>query len=544
MTAQQHRLSLHLMKGSVKDFADVLREDIEYEELALREDLPFEGKLFVQFDRQRPPSWLTLLRDAVAEELEAHANVSNAAVLVIKRSYGDEDRLFAIPFGYGRHMVDDQRYVRDFGLKVTLNAIDHDELISVDVHTLEELPFHRRVQASRAAPPSEFELDSHRDMLRSVTGRPSDGSANRLSGRDAVAVSIRLDVDDLATFCDEYYEAYAGTRYRDRFGWIDELGEVRDPVLLDELDQALIHDLRQGAGSAWIASPELLDWTEVEGFWIWGTGRRRQDQVLEEPSLDWYLERLSPDGISVEKLKRDRLEAFRTADGAPAWSWSVYHSLISEMDRDDELYVLINGTWFRIARSLLDEVNDFVSDLEASDLGLPESRPGEHEGDYNRRAGDVNEQLFLLDKVLVSGSPTEGTVEACDLFRVDGVFVHVKRYKRGSADLSHLFAQAAVSAIAFLREPVFRTGLREALVGRGAPQEVAETVVPDGRPAPSDYEIAYAIIAPDWPDGARSLPFFAKLTLSRAARELLLMGFAVTLTRVPVEMEAQPADEE
>jgi uncharacterized protein (TIGR04141 family) len=131
-------------------------------------------------------------------------------------------------------------------------------------------------------------------------------------------------------------------------------------------------------------------------------------------------------------------------------------------------------------------------------------------------------------------------VESCDLFHADGVLVHVKRYRKGSAELSHLFAQGTVSAHAFLREAVHRSDLRAKLVERAGQTGWIDAVIPDEQPAPAGYEVAYAIIAADWPRGAASLPFFAKLTMMRAARELKQLGYNVTLTRVPLLLSDQP----
>jgi uncharacterized protein (TIGR04141 family) len=46
-------------------------------------------------------------------------NASTAAALLLEI----EDRLFALTFGYGRHLLDLQRVEQDFGLKVVLNTV-------------------------------------------------------------------------------------------------------------------------------------------------------------------------------------------------------------------------------------------------------------------------------------------------------------------------------------------------------------------------------------------------------------------------------------
>lgn len=541
--AQVRSVTVMLCTESVDGFEGALDQDEDHQEVTLRSDLPYEARLFVHFERRNRPAWLRFVQQGVADYLGDLVNVSNAAVLVIAREGIDGTRYFAVPFGRGRHLVDDNVYVRDFGLKVALNTIDPDQLVSLDVHTLEELPFHRRVQATRAAPPAAFGLDSYRDALTAVTGKPADESSRRLTGTDAVRLTRPLEFDRLGQLCDQLLQAYGEDRYQDRFGWIDQLRRVREPALRERLDRQLVAELRQmhsgdpPRAEAWLAPPEVIDWTRIEGFWITGTGRRRAaEELLAEPDLRWYLAGLTePAAVDLNKLKQHRLAAYEDPEEPPRHRWTVYRTLIAEQERDGNLYVLINGTWYEIAQTLAEEVNDTVSALPITSVALPAAVPGEHEPDYNARA--AADALHLLDRVPVTAGPTEGAVESCDLFHADGVFVHVKRYRKGSAELSHLFAQGMVSAHAFLREAVHRSDLRAKLVERAGQAGWIHAVIPDEQPAPAGYEVAYAIIAADWPRGAASLPFFAKLTMMRAARELKQLGYNVTLTRVPLAVQ-------
>ncbi|MGT4071592.1 UNVERIFIED_CONTAM: TIGR04141 family sporadically distributed protein, partial [Aeromonas hydrophila] len=60
------------------------------------------------------------------------------------------NRLFALSFGHGRHLLNPGCYEDRFGLRVTLNSVDPDMLRAVDVTTLEANPFHGKRQATRA----------------------------------------------------------------------------------------------------------------------------------------------------------------------------------------------------------------------------------------------------------------------------------------------------------------------------------------------------------------------------------------------------------
>ena len=55
-----------------------------------------------------------------------------------------------ITFGYGRHLLDMECFVTDFGIKTALNTLNHATLRSVDVITLDEQGVQKKAQASRS----------------------------------------------------------------------------------------------------------------------------------------------------------------------------------------------------------------------------------------------------------------------------------------------------------------------------------------------------------------------------------------------------------
>jgi hypothetical protein len=56
---------------------------------------------------------------------------------------------------------------------VTLNAVDHTQIRSVDRETLDSPAPHSQIQARKAASITEFGLDVDQDLLRAVTGIPA-----------------------------------------------------------------------------------------------------------------------------------------------------------------------------------------------------------------------------------------------------------------------------------------------------------------------------------------------------------------------------------
>src|SRR5205823_3272284 len=95
---------------------------------------------------------------------------SSSAVLLVEA----KSRLFAVTFGQGRYMVQDEALERDFGLRVVLNTVAPDQLKSVDAKTIEDTTVHTRRDVSHESALSAFGFDISRDLLRAVTGTPVD----------------------------------------------------------------------------------------------------------------------------------------------------------------------------------------------------------------------------------------------------------------------------------------------------------------------------------------------------------------------------------
>jgi uncharacterized protein (TIGR04141 family) len=75
--------------------------------------------LFVAARDPHAPWWEGYLDPQVDGELVGLWTASSSAVLLVEAS----ERLFAVTFGQGRHLLDADAVEADFGLKVTLNTV-------------------------------------------------------------------------------------------------------------------------------------------------------------------------------------------------------------------------------------------------------------------------------------------------------------------------------------------------------------------------------------------------------------------------------------
>src|SRR5687767_13501556 len=124
---RKQRLTVFLIKEGL-DRNAVIRasETLEAHSVA---GVGTEGdNLFVKPSVGSAPRWVTLLRPHVAGDLDHLHNSSASAVLLIRAA----GRLLALTFGHGRHIVEPEAVVHDFGLKVVLNTVAYNQIKSVD----------------------------------------------------------------------------------------------------------------------------------------------------------------------------------------------------------------------------------------------------------------------------------------------------------------------------------------------------------------------------------------------------------------------------
>src|SRR2546425_782967 len=126
------------------------------------------------------PCSLSLFEGALDLNAADLHNASSAAVLIVTVS----EKTFVLTFGYGRSLLRPGVWEEDFGLRVTLNAVDPLRIRSVDRFKFDAISQHSQIQASRDANIVEFGLDVEQDLLRAVTGKPRDPTlANQLTGK-------------------------------------------------------------------------------------------------------------------------------------------------------------------------------------------------------------------------------------------------------------------------------------------------------------------------------------------------------------------------
>lgn len=340
-----------------------------------------------------------------------------------------------------------------------------------------------------------------------------------------MSLLTRAQVAELPALCDRLLVSYAADDYKERFPWIDHLRRVREPALLERLNELLIEDIRNmHLTDLHLAPPEPVSWSRLAGFTF---STRQEDDLEPDPRISAYLDTLnSVEDIELRKLKTDRAIAMSAETDQPLEAWSVFRCIVFETRDGDTLYALTAGQWYSVSASFADEVLRFAEGLPELGIALPDATDGVREEDYNRNAAEAVGALCMDQQLVVT--PTGDRIELCDLLTKNHHLIHVK--KRGSSStLSHLFSQGVVSAELLAREGAFRAEARQAV---SVLDGEFEAVLPDTRPERDAWEISFVVITRSRRETPLTLPFFSLVNLRSAVLRLQDLGFRASVRKV------------
>ena len=517
------RLTVYRIKDDwVTDNAFLRHEEVAHEhrvEIGRRK----VAVVYTKTSSPNLPKWASFFEGQVPPE--SISTVSTASALMVVSVDGGT---YALAFGQGRHLLEQDSHEDRFGLLVTLNTLGDESIKSIDKKRFDAILKQAREQASKESNPVDFGIDVEQDLLRSITGRPEDASlGRRLTGMDALTAVVRVDLEALPDLVERYTKCYESDEYKKSVPWVDHFSEVKDGELTRNLQIEVLRLIRDGEHDfVWICAPDIIDWDRVYGFRY---GFRKRDPVVFDIHLDGLLAELKDDEeLSVEWLHKKKIYCVDEYDSTIA-RWSAFKCLYAEVVYNDETYLLSGGGWYRVTKEFVDTIDNAVKQIPTCDYSFP-IYDHEGEGDYNEYVCEQDpSQAVLMDKKTIQHGGGYSKIEFCDVFIGGTRIVHVKRYG-GSGTLSHLFAQGVVSGELFQSDVAFREKVNDRL-----PEvfQLNELATPPGQ---KGYEIVFAIISVS-PGSELNLPFFSRLGLRYAAQRLAAFGYKVSVAKIPVAEE-------
>jgi len=241
--------------------------------------------------------------------------------------------------------------------------------------------------------------------------------------------------------------------------------------------------------------------------------------------LKKYIDHVSLDAISEESLRKHRIFGYSASTDFGFDDWPVYRCIHAEISVDGETYLLNGGDWYQIDNDFVAGIDKAIAGIERTSFIPLDFNQGENEAQYNKRLSASIAGACCPDRDPIMHGGGRSRVEFCDVYAPSRQMIHVKRYG-GSSVLSHLFAQGVVSATTFISDEQFREKVNKLL------PDSLQIPTPANRPNPADFEIAFLVVSASTSE--LSLPFFSRVTLRNAYKQLMGYGFQVTLTKVRV----------
>lgn len=517
------RLSVYLFREGAVDFDQLLRMKYRaggdaFEIVEPAQQLSFECRALVQVSRAKEPKWKKFLEPTF--DLH-HLNLEskfNSFILFIRA----KDRVFGLTFGRGFHAIEAALVEPDFGLRVTLNDIDPGLLDTMDTRNIDLVTRQRRTHMNTGSPLFAFGVSPDADWIRMVSGVPrSDTFAKRLAGADGLQITLDCDLPALHEKCERLLELFLSEDYKKSFAFIDNLRPVKDKdPILRSLDQELARMLQSAPSDQLaLAHPELPE-NAIESYRIFSG---RYEGFFDHLHISEIFKFLNDNPGADRDPNSIFLVGLDSGKAAVTPKNKLKLYLVAQLQRAPKTYVLSLGHWFRVDTTYLETLRRRVSEIPdlTKKLHLPAMLRGEDEVMYNRRVASLHKWVNL-DRSKFNFKTRHDQIEVCDLLTSKREFICVKKME-SSATLSHLFAQASVSATLFNRLEPYRTKIRKSYEAQW-PKKNFDDAAP--------ITFVYAIVTDKTGSLADDLFFFSLVNLLPHVETIRSAGFKVALCKI------------
>lgn len=484
----------------------------------------FDGRVMKFASRLGEPSWLTGVRTLVKEPDTLKLNTQAAGVMLLIRRAG---LCFAVTLGIAWQRLRDEWLEPDFGRRVALVAIPRAQVVGL---TLEQVFARWHVateRAPRASPLDEFSVESDRDLVSAIEGKPSAG--NEALGdliRGSTSLRVKIPIGDLAAALDHAAGLFKNGNYADAWPEMVNLMPIRGEAEIAACEAALDGALKGNRPERHIIlSAPAARRGEAQAAESYVVGRlTRNVAIAPYLSFDSWTSHLRRKGNltpSVQQARRTKVHLL-DANNDAFNDCSIYECLGYEATVDDRVVILSSGVWYEVAKDFLSRINRTLSSMPAPKYSLPQWDGLEREGDYNRGCAKARRDLLLFDVKLISFGGGASRFEFCDLMHPGKRVLYFVKISSRSSDLSHLVEQTRRTVeLLFDPDDGFRAKLKKK-VRKEYPEYDVRWL--DSRPSPGDWELCLVALGRE----AKDMPMFSKCSLARLVNDLRRRGHNVS----------------
>lgn len=480
----------------------------------------------------------TMVRDRTswAPRLEAisrvRIDVGNAIAAAALLIEGGQDRAWALTYGMGFQLLEQEYIDPGFGQRIALRTADPESLRSLTRTTLD----HRARTDRSSIPAGEqlrgFGVGDFGEVVSRVVSSASIPSLTAGSGpitiRGADSLSLPVAREPASVIDDlDALEAVLSQPALPELEPLEQLTPIKSVSQLRPLEERLRAAIRSDS-----TDKIALGWPHeridengtVTSYKLIGAGKGWSKPHDDVPNLARLQEALESKDSSdpLAAAETIKIQLYRDADGdepmsgaIPIKKWLAY-----ECEVDSSRYCFHDGRWYLMDTEYASRLHQHVEDIFNRDSGvdLPDwTVDSPDEEAYNEFAAQ-RLGATLLDRRLIQTKLHRRGIEPCDLLTGDGIPVHVKTLGRSSA-ASHLIAQALVAVDALRYDEEARQALRARVAAAGTDPELVR-----GHPS-----MVVLGLASDRPLSASDLFTFTQVTLARFDAALASAGIRVTV---------------
>ena len=539
------QLNVYLHNKDVKDYPDCLDTD----DTPIQKQAGADYRIYrVINENSEGPPWVKALKHVIKPAFaEALTNRQCGVVAVFKIRADRETRFLSVCFGVGHMLLRKKTIEHNFGLLTTINSVM--TLRRCSSRLLGTQTRQKSVLTNYDARVRELGFDFDEEILALASGKcRRNDLGTTISGTDSLKLSSRIAFEQIPTkLLDIYKRSKEKTYKTNGFDFIDQIEMIRDEDLIEKLDARLLTGFNK-PGSAAIGVMAPMDANGEDEVFVYKVSGLGRPLWLSDVTLD-QLRGYANGDVDMDTIDDTiRIQGFDSSGDsvtikAPLRSYLACETTLKN-GSTIENYVLANRKWYRVEADFMKKVKTQLQHGLSVYKGPPlkpweqvsvKSRMIHDEGAYNQTYGAERDFLVLDKKKFTrKGYGRGNSIEVADLFHLPTkTLLCVKKNTRSSM-LSHLFAQASVSAELFDEVEDYRTDF---LADVRAKWPRDRTVTKDNI---KTLNFAYIIGSETPPsrdtlaEGIHALPVFSRVNMRKHVKAIKALGHHVTLAYIPM----------
>ena len=525
MSKKSQTLSIYLLKEN-NSFENYIKSNKNYKDVTSSNlKFPIGSRFYLKNEQPQNIWWSEYC--GVDDKRQQLTQSGLAFVPFVDKNY--RTYTFLISFGYAYHDIKDDAYEQDFGLIVTLNAIDVRKLNSIDSISLLDYK-KERIQSPDYAEMTFFDIEQDSTLIKTLVGIPKEeyiSLISHITGANNVRVTNKLSASEINELLEKLLLLYNSKDFVKEFSEIQNIIRVKDVAIINKLNSKLVSELNNLNEDVKISWPQISSVSKTYSYKIICNRKSITfaDNIVSENFYQFLKDRkIKLDLDLFNKTKITKIDN----DSKEKTKKALFNCICFSCNlTKNEEYHLYDGQWYKVDIDYMTKLNSFI---ESSILktypnlpDLPSTNP-RLEDSYNKYCVN-NKTIFLADKKFLQYGHSK--IEACDLIDFsdkEKIYLIHNKLDTNSSTLSHLFSQGYVSAELLINDENSLDMFKEVLIENKIPKPLIARL--DNK----NFTLIYGIISKKV-DHTKSetvqkdyLPLFSKITLRKAIKDLKKLG--------------------